>query len=62
MMPNFFDIFKQKTNYKKTIPIIFAIDASGSMDGNRIYCLNRAIRTVIKNISITTVIPKASSI
>ena len=48
MMPNFFDIFKQKTNYKKTIPIIFAIDASGSMDGNRIYCLNRAIRTVIK--------------
>lgn len=47
-MPNFFDIFKQKTNCKKTIPIIFAIDASGSMDGNRIYCLNRAIRTVIQ--------------
>ena len=47
-MPNFFDIFKQKTNYKKIIPIIFAIDASGSMNGNRIYCLNRAIQTVIK--------------
>lgn len=47
-MPNFFDMFKQKNDYRKIIPIIFAIDASGSMNGNRIFCLNHAIRTVIK--------------
>lgn len=46
MMPNFFDRFIQKNN--KIIPMIFAIDASGSMDGNRIYCLNRALQTIIK--------------
>lgn len=48
-MPNFFDIFKHKIDYKKTIPIIFAIDASGSMNGKRFSNLNKAIRTIANN-------------
>lgn len=34
-MANFFDMFKQKTNHNKIIPMIFVIDVSGSMNRGR---------------------------
>lgn len=48
-MANFFDVFRQKIKNKKIFPVIFAIDASGSMDGKRISHLNNAIRNIVKN-------------
>ena len=44
-MSNFFDLFKQKNN-KKTIPVIFVVDSSGSMTGERILRVNNAIKTI----------------
>ena len=43
-MANFFDKF-QKT--KTVTPVIFAVDASGSMTGERIQAVNKAIKSLV---------------
>ncbi len=48
-MANFFNKFKQKNIDKKIVPVILAIDASGSMNGKRITHLNNAIRNIMKS-------------
>jgi len=45
-MSNFFERFKQQKNNKKTIPVILVVDSSGSMTGERILCVNKAIKTI----------------
>jgi len=43
-MAEFFDVFENK---QRIVPVIFAIDASGSMAGERILAVNKALRTVL---------------
>ena len=47
-MTNFFDVFKQKNDQRKTIPIILAIGISGNTNGGIISALNSAIGASIE--------------
>ena len=50
-MANFFDMFKYSKNKKRVIPLIFVLDTSGSMCGERIEYLNMAFDSLFGRIS-----------
>ena len=47
-MANFFDKFKKT---KTVTPVIFAVDASGSMTGERIQAVNNAIKGLVDKLA-----------
>lgn len=50
-MANFFDLFKYSKNKKRVIPLIFVLDTSGSMCGERIEYLKMAFDSLFERIS-----------